>query len=149
MDWQERSLGSSIEAVVLFHHLDVDRNGDIEERDIPWILAFFDRNCKLQCHSASLTQNFICTFSKLTKIGYLCKFHFVENITRAGIFHVYIEWLPQLQITFNNTGTFHVYNGRYYDVHRITVNNTGTFHVYNGQYYDLQRITVNNTGIRV
>ncbi|XP_062612765.1 insoluble matrix shell protein 5-like [Saccostrea cucullata] len=44
VDWRERNLGSPFEAVVLFHHLDVDRNGQIEERDIPWILAFFDRN---------------------------------------------------------------------------------------------------------
>lgn len=46
LDWMERHLGSSLEAVILFHHLDVDRNGHIEETDIPWILAFFDRNSK-------------------------------------------------------------------------------------------------------
>lgn len=44
LDWMERHLGSSLEAVILFHHLDVDRNGHIEDTDIPWILAFFDRN---------------------------------------------------------------------------------------------------------
>lgn len=47
LDWMERHLGSSLEAVILFHHLDVDRNGHIEETDIPWILAFFDRNSKV------------------------------------------------------------------------------------------------------
>lgn len=44
LGWMERHLGSSLEAVILFHHLDVDRNGHIEDTDIPWILAFFDRN---------------------------------------------------------------------------------------------------------
>lgn len=46
LDWQERCLGSSLEGVILFHHLDVDKNGHIEDTDIPWVLTYFDRNCK-------------------------------------------------------------------------------------------------------
>ncbi|XP_033732265.1 uncharacterized protein LOC117321800 [Pecten maximus] len=44
-DWMARKLGDSIEAVVLFHHLDVDRDGVIhEDTDLPWIIHFFDRD---------------------------------------------------------------------------------------------------------
>lgn len=46
LDWQERCLGSSLEGVILFHHLDVDRNGHIEDTDIPWVMNYFDGNCK-------------------------------------------------------------------------------------------------------
>lgn len=44
LDWQERCLGSSLEGVILFHHLDVDRNGHIEDTDIPWVMNYFDGN---------------------------------------------------------------------------------------------------------
>ncbi|XP_069120905.1 uncharacterized protein [Argopecten irradians] len=44
-DWLARKLGDSIEAVVLFHHLDVNHDGVIHEStDLPWIIHFFDRD---------------------------------------------------------------------------------------------------------
>ncbi|XP_022323531.2 uncharacterized protein LOC111124700 [Crassostrea virginica] len=43
-EWSRRNLGSALEAVILCHHLDVDRNGHIQESDVPWIVVFFDRN---------------------------------------------------------------------------------------------------------
>jgi len=48
-DWLSRSLGTALEAHTLFHHLDVDRSGYIsEDPDLPFIIHFFDRDCKFE-----------------------------------------------------------------------------------------------------
>ncbi|KAK3087717.1 hypothetical protein FSP39_009562, partial [Pinctada imbricata] len=61
IDWQERNLGSAVDAVVLFTHLDVDRNGVIHDADLPWIEKFFDRDLDTE---GALTQWFTETGSR-------------------------------------------------------------------------------------
>ena len=42
-DWEQRKLGDSMEAMILFHNLDVNRDGHINEAiDLPYIVRFFD-----------------------------------------------------------------------------------------------------------
>ncbi|XP_063420105.1 uncharacterized protein LOC134705283 [Mytilus trossulus] len=44
-DWLNDNLGTALEAVTLFHHLDVDNSGYISENpDMPFIMHFFDRD---------------------------------------------------------------------------------------------------------
>ncbi|VDI04004.1 calmodulin [Mytilus galloprovincialis] len=44
-DWLSDNLGTALEAVTLFHHLDVDNSGYISENpDMPYIIHFFDRD---------------------------------------------------------------------------------------------------------
>lgn len=46
-DWLSDNLGTALEAVTLFHHLDVDNSGYISENpDMPYIIHFFDRDRK-------------------------------------------------------------------------------------------------------
>ena len=45
VDWTSRQLGTALDSVILFHHLDVNRDGVINEAiDMPWIEKFFDHN---------------------------------------------------------------------------------------------------------
>ncbi|XP_052091366.1 uncharacterized protein LOC127728155 [Mytilus californianus] len=44
-DWLSDNLGTALEAVTIFHHLDVDNSGYISENpDMPFIIHFFDRD---------------------------------------------------------------------------------------------------------
>ncbi|XP_063420106.1 uncharacterized protein LOC134705284 [Mytilus trossulus] len=45
IDWLSDNLGTALEAVTLFHHLDVDNSGYISKNpDLPYIIHFFDRD---------------------------------------------------------------------------------------------------------
>ncbi|KAL5011715.1 hypothetical protein ScPMuIL_010266 [Solemya velum] len=63
--WLQRRLGGPMEAVVLFNHLDVNRDGIINgERDLTGLFKMFDRNGD---HSISQSE-FVIQWVKISKV---------------------------------------------------------------------------------